>query len=577
MHSSHNGLRKGRQMAFLRRDNRTGAPMSTKTAVITAMSSAILLSSHAMATSDQELHAVLQQRFAGDRTGACVAAAVIERSTVATAYFCADPRTARPYDNRTAFEIGSVTKTMTATVLADLIVRGELSLDDPLTKILPPGTRVASFGGDPILLKHIVTHTSGLPALPPRMTITDQSNPYARVTEQELMDSLASVQLQSRPGTKFSYSNFAMMVLSYALAKRSGKPFEALLREKLLDPLQMKNTFIQALPPAVRVIQGHMSNTKATPGWDFGAQTGGVGGIRATLPDMIAYLKAQLSPDNTPLGKAITLTHQSLFKSAQQQVGMNWIMAPIAGRMTFQHDGGTGGYSSLVIADPQAGRGVILLSDTALTDLGGLGTVGLHLVDSGHPLAKPRLAMAAPSDLLDALVGRYLLNGTLGMELRRKGSTLTIQADAQPEFEMGFDSAGDFYPLAFDALLRPLRKADGTYAFTWHQLGGTMKAERISPAPQTVSNFQPSPEELKAYEGTYPLAPTFALKIFATGPKLFVQGTGQGPIEISPVAKDVFVAASVGAEITFERDTSMKVIALTLKQGGQNLRGIRQP
>jgi len=179
--------------------------------------------------------------------------------------------------------------------------------------------------------------------------------------------------------------------------------------------------------------------------------------------------------------------------------------------------------------------------------------------------------------LIDALVGRYRLPlpGGLGIELRHKGDTLAIQADGQPEFKMGYDSAGDFYPLQFDALVRPKRKADGTYTFTLFQADAVLEAERIdTPAPIT-SRWTPTEAQLKDYDGNYPLAATFALRVFSTGAKLFVQGTNQGAIEIAPVEKDIFVAERVGAEVDFERDAGGKVIALTLKQGGQVLRGER--
>jgi serine-type D-Ala-D-Ala carboxypeptidase/endopeptidase len=177
--------------------------------------------------------------------------------------------------------------------------------------------------------------------------------------------------------------------------------------------------------------------------------------------------------------------------------------------------------------------------------------------------------------LIDALVGKYRLQGGLGMELRHHGSGLTIQADGQPEFEMGYDSAGDFYPLKFDALLRPKRKADGAYSFTWFQLGGAMEAERMGPPVAVASKWTPTEAQLKDYAGSYPLAPNFALRVFATGTKLFVQGTNQASLELASVERDVFVAESVGAEIDFERDVGGKVVSLTLKQRGQVLRGER--
>jgi CubicO group peptidase (beta-lactamase class C family) len=530
----------------------------------------------ASAMTDSELRALLEQRFAGDRTGACVAAAVVEQGRTSTAYVCADPKTARPFDGRTAYEIGSVTKTMTAALLADLILKGEVSLDDPLAKLLPPGTKVATFNGEPILLKHVVTHTSGLPALPPRMTITDMRNPYARITEQELLQSLAEAKLASKPGTKFAYSNFAMMVLSYALAKRSGKDFETLMREKLFTPLGMKDAYIAKPPVGVRAAQGHMSTSAPTSAWDMPVDMAGVGGVRATLPDMIAYVRAQLQPGNDATGRAIALTQNQVIEVPGARVGMNWLLATAGGRGTLQHGGGTGGFSAFVIVDKQAGHGAVVLSDASQSDLGGLGAVGLHLIDPSQPIGVPRKVAVPEGPLLDALVGRYRLDGGLGMVLRRRGLALTIQADAQPEYEMGYDSVGDFYALAFDALLRPLRRADGSYTFTWHQGGGIVKAERLDAAPKAAPAYQPTAEGLKAYEGDYPLTPGFGLKVFVEGTQLYVQGTGQGPLEVLPVAKDVFVADSVGAEITFERDAGGKVVALVLKQGGQTLRGVKR-
>jgi hypothetical protein len=129
--------------------------------------------------------------------------------------------------------------------------------------------------------------------------------------------------------------------------------------------------------------------------------------------------------------------------------------------------------------------------------------------------------------------------------------------------------------LAFGALLRPKRKADGTYTFTWFQLGGVLEAARISPAP-AVEKWTLTEAQLKDYEGNYPLWSAFALSVFSKDAKLFVQGTNQEPVEVAPVERDIFVAESVGLEIGFERDAEGKVIALSHKLGGEILRGERR-
>jgi hypothetical protein len=128
---------------------------------------------------------------------------------------------------------------------------------------------------------------------------------------------------------------------------------------------------------------------------------------------------------------------------------------------------------------------------------------------------------------------------------------------------------------ALNGLLRPKRKADGTYTFAWFQRGGVQTVERIGTAAPVAAKWTPTEAQLKEYEGNYPLSPTFAPRVFSTGPKLLVQGTDQAPLEAAPVEKDIFVAESVGAEVDFERDASGKVMALTLTQRGQVLRGER--
>ena len=445
-----------------------------------------LYTTPAFAISEGDLRTALEQRFKGDRTGACVAAAAIDGGTTASAYFCANPNSQRAYDEHTAFEIGSVTKTMTAALLAEVIARGEVTLNDPIAKLLPPGTSVPSFNGRQITIGEIVTHTSGLPAIPAQYRLTDLNNPYASVTERDLLGALAATQLTRAPGSQWEYSNFAMMVLSYALAKRSGKDYETLLHERLLVPLGMNETYVARRPQQVRVAQGHLANTMSTVPWDFPADMAGVGGVRATLSDMVRYLEGELDTRESAITPALALTQQQVASVGGHTMGMNWeILATgnIAnGRTIIMHGGGTGGYSSFVAFDRAARRAAVLLSDTALTDLGGLATIGLHLLDPAVPVGAPRTVATPDAKQIEALVGRYRLQSGLAMELRHKGSALTIQADGQPEFEMGYDSAGDFYPLQFDALLRPKRNADGTYTFTWFQLGGIHPAERLGAA-----------------------------------------------------------------------------------------------
>lgn len=527
------------------------------------------------ATTDAALQAIVDQRLAGDRTRACMAVAVIEQDAVARTYRCADPRDVARIDPATAFEIGSVSKTMAAVLLADLVERGEASLDDPLADYLPEGTKLPSFEGTPILLRHVVTHTSGLPALPSRMQVptTDIGNPYARLTEADLLASLADATLAAAPGTRFEYSNFASMVLSYAIARRAGMDFESLLKQRLFAPLGMQHAHVNDPPAGVRAATGHTPNTRATSSWDFATDLAGVGGVRATLDDMVRYVQGNLGFEETSISPAIERAQQQV--SEQPPMAMNWMLVPVAGRTVHMHEGGTGGFSAFVSIDREQQRGVVILSDTTWNSIGSLGSLGLHLVDASFPLGKPRKLASPSQELLDALAGEYRMPPFPQVSLRQRDGRLFGQVTGQPEIEMAYDDAGDFFPTELDAILRPQKKASGEYGFQWMQMGGVFAASRITDDAEAGPVPELSEDELAAYAGEYPLMPNFALTVRARDGQLHAQATGQGEFPLEARGNDTFEAAAYGIELVFKRGDDGEVASLDLHQAGQVLSGPR--
>lgn len=515
----------------------------------------------------------VRARLQGDRTGACLAVALIDGQRVERAYGCAGDRA--PPDARTAFEIGSVSKTMTAALLARLIAEGRASLDDPLARHLPAGTRVPDFAGRPILLRHLVTHTSGLPALPPGMSPANPADPYAALTPSAMLEALGRTTLAVEPGTKFEYSNFAMMLLSQAVAHTGGAGFESQLKARLFAPLRMQGAYVAAKPADVVAAQGRLPGGTATPAWNFHPDLAGVGGVRATLDDMVRYVQAHLSGSgDRGVDAALALTRSPVATAATPaNIGMNWMLAPRReGDPMLVHEGGTGGFSTMVALVPGERRGVVILSDTALGSTGGLGMLGMHLLDPATPAPKPRRRIAAPAELLGALSGEYELQGGLRARVWAKDGALWLQATGQPAFEFAYDDAGDFYPLAFDALLSPQPTADGTYGFRWMQGGAVVPARRVEPAPSRRAAAAPAVDPVQ-YTGTYPLAPGFALTFSVRDGRLYTQGTGQPAIAVEPAGTDAFAIEQVSAELAFERDAQGAVVAVTLRQNGQVLRG----
>ena len=418
----------------------------------------------------------LEQRLHGDRSGACVAAALIDHGAVERATACADP--SRMLSGDRAFEIGSISKTMTAFLLAGLIAEGKLSLDDPLSKFLPAGTAVPSFEGQPIRLAHLVTHTAGLPGLPPRFAPAVPDDPYADATPELAIGSLADVALTSAPGSAWAYSNYGFMLLSHVIVSQAGADFESLLRARLFAPLGMK-AYIAEPPAGVQLTAGHTSNGAPAKPWNLPGEIAGIGGVRATLDDMIRYAAALLGDADEPVRGTLARTLQPIVsQDAASAMGMAWVRETVGDRPLWLHDGGTGGFSSLIALDVERGRAVIALSDTSFTSTGGLTELALDMLIPGVlPLASPRTKAAPSLELVSALAGRYLV-ADVNLELSVREGSLIGAAQGQV-LNFSFDSYGDFYPLEIDALLTPVKLADGRTSFVWKQAGAQVRAERL--------------------------------------------------------------------------------------------------
>ncbi|MGH8050864.1 MAG: serine hydrolase [Arenimonas sp.] len=527
-----------------------------------------LASGQSVAMTDAEVKSITEQRLLGDRTGACFAVAVIDK-TVSRAYVCADPKDLNRISPRSAFEIGSISKTMTATLLADLILQGKASLEDPLSSYLPAGTGVPNFEGKPILLKHIVTHTSGLPVVPDFGSVPTMDDPYANIDEASLLKTLASAKLQRAPGSQFEYSNFAMMLLSSIIANRAGSDYETLLQKKLFAPIGMNSSYVNQMPKDIKPVQGRMPNGKATSAWTFKTNAAGVGGVRATLDDMVSYVQAELGNTQSSISPALKMTQQEVKTNTNNKIAMNWMLAPLDAHQVHMHEGGTGGFSSLAVFDLEKQKGVIILSDTAMTSMGGLSSLGNHLLDSRLPLGKARKIKQPDAELLKAIVGEYDFVPGMKMTLSSKDGRLYTQATGQAAYEMGYDSAGDFYPLEFDATIRTQKKSDGSYALLFLQSGAALPLKKNDPsaAKKSVSE-KLTDEQLRAFVGVYALAPNFDLKVSLENGSLMAQATGQGAFALDVKKKDQFSADAYDIEIHFERDASGAIKSLKLLQGG---------
>jgi CubicO group peptidase (beta-lactamase class C family) len=340
------------------------------------------------AAAASDLDAAVKERLDASETPACIAVAVVAETT-AEKFACTAGIATVPFDRESLFEIGSITKGFTGLLLADMVLKGEVSLDDPASKYSRPGAKLPTYQGKEITLRDLVTQTSGLPRLPPDFKPKDWKNPYADFDADALYAALERTELSVAPGVRAEYSNFGFMWLSEMLARRGGKRFDVLLKERVLDPLGMKDTVSSEMSAdqRKRMVQPHSLPYEPTPPWDFAPDLGGVGALRSSLADMEKLASALSGRRDTPLGKAIALALKPQRPASMYgMTGYAWISIDEGVNHKLWHNGGTGGSRSMIIVNAETRTAAVVLVDAenSFDDL------ALHLVDPSRSMRRPR-------------------------------------------------------------------------------------------------------------------------------------------------------------------------------------------
>lgn len=270
-------------------------------------------------------------------------------------------------DENTLFEIGSITKTFTSTILAYFVNEGKIGLKDPVNKYLPDSIVSLQYNGKPVTIQSLANHSSGLPRVPANLiSNADPSNPYKKYDDDRLFSFLAHYKPYREPGAQYEYSNLAVGLLGVILERISGKPYEQLVQEIICEPLQMKNTRVDLVSgDTTKFAIGYNLQLLPVHSWEF-SSLAGAGAIRSGINDMLLYAKAQVSKQNTKLQKAIELTHELTFEYGDYKVALGWHLFNLGGKNYLAHDGQTGGYCSSMIFNPASGKAVVILTNASV-------------------------------------------------------------------------------------------------------------------------------------------------------------------------------------------------------------------
>ena len=233
-----------------------------------------------------------------------------------------DKISAKPND-QTLYEIGSISKVFTGILLADAVTSGRMKLNQPIGELVPALMENADVG--PVIQpRHLATHVSGLPRMPINMQPADIENPYADYDREMMLKFLGSIKPIRKPGEKSEYSNLAVGLLGQILAIEAKQRYEALLKEKLTEPLGMSATTVQLSDEQQpKLAPPHDADRNLTKNWDLNAFVG-AGGIRSNTTDMVAFIQANLDPPDNQIGKAIELAWREHCRRRTEPLQWAW-------------------------------------------------------------------------------------------------------------------------------------------------------------------------------------------------------------------------------------------------------------
>ncbi|WP_179319709.1 serine hydrolase [Winogradskyella helgolandensis] len=384
-------------------------------------------------------------------------------------------------DENTVYEIGSISKVFTTIILADEVLKGNMNLSDPISKYLPKTVTVPQRNGKQITLKDLATHTSSLPRMSDNFEPADYSNPFADYSADLLYEFLSSYDLLRDIGTQYEYSNLGMGLLGHILELHTGETYEDLVKTRITNPLGMKSTGI-VLTEAMKakLALGHSEQLEIVNNWDLNVLAG-AGAIRSTTSDMVKFLKANTSTNDTSLDKAMKLSHQIAFSDESESfnIALGWHFAN--SNTIIWHNGGTGGYRAFTGFLNDFSKGVVVLTNSVST----VDAIGMKLLDAPLPLELPKKSefpdeIEVSAAVLENYIGVYQLAPTFSLTITRKENQLFLQATNQPQFEIFPSAEHQFFLKVVEASITFSTNDTGEInGLTLHQGGQNLPGHKV--------------------------------------------------------------------------------------------------
>jgi serine-type D-Ala-D-Ala carboxypeptidase/endopeptidase len=390
----------------------------------------------------------------GEAPGVVLGVLDPDGSTRVVAYGSSGPE-GRSVGPRSVFEIGSITKTFTATLLADMVLRGEVALDDPASRYLPDHVAMPSFEGREITLLDLALHRSALPTTPTDLGNIGRRNTGVSYTVEDAYAFLSDYALPRAPGSRFEYSNFGYGLLGHVLGRAAGSSYRELVGARILAPLGMEQTTFDAAEAGDWMTTGHRGGDPVRYRTDLEIFDG-AGGLRSTAADLLKYMAAHVGEPRTDLERATRFAIEVRDTVSQGGAGrgLAWGTVVHPGQApVIAHGGGTVGYSSMLTVMPDRATGMVLLANDAAFD----DNLALTLLYPDPPPADWERVSVDPA-VLGRYVGEYRTTSGSTSFIRLEGDgALTYQPDGRVRARLYPTSDTTFYMLrsAWSFTFRP--------------------------------------------------------------------------------------------------------------------------
>ncbi len=391
----------------------------------------------------------------------------------------------RSPDEHTIYEIGSVSKILTTSLLADLWLNGEVDLDDFVEDYLPDEVSMPSRNNRRITLEHLATHYSGLPANPETLAGNDTTNPFVPFGVDLLYNYLNNHTLTRRPGVSFEYSNLGLGLLGHVLGISQNQSFEALLKERLLNPLGMSETMISWDVSKNEQRAIGYSGVVERPFFKMESLES-AGAVLSNVHDMLTFAEYQIGLKESPLNDAFKEAHKKRVNTGQTGVdlGLGWFILSNVPSPILMHDGATMGHTAFLGMDIANQTAVVLFSNGRVNNYSGVQDIGIHVLFPQSPLRSIRRVPDVSVDRLQSIYGDFQSDtgSTVQIGLERNHLTVEFSEDSGTQYTLYPVSSSRFmfYEATFEASANLRFDGQGKpFELTWRQNGESVTYQKV--------------------------------------------------------------------------------------------------